>query len=77
MILNPLSANPTKWSNMLKQISVLCELSELSVFDHFWGVGAKRVNVLSRSGSLQSPLELKDAKGYLEIGQGFRKTIKC
>ena len=31
--MNPLSANPTKWSNTLKQ---LCEC--LNVFDHFVGM---------------------------------------
>ena len=34
ILINPLSANPTKWSNTLKQL--IC----LSVFDHFVGVGA-------------------------------------
>ena len=38
-IFNPLSANPTKWLNKLKQ-----SVSRfLSLFDHFVGVGAQRV----------------------------------
>ena len=34
--INPLSANPTKWSNTLKQFVGL-----LSVFDHFVGLALK------------------------------------
>ena len=38
---NPLSANPTKWSNTLKQF--ICNLSTncFSVFDHFAGLALK------------------------------------
>ena len=35
MIINPLSANPTKWSNALKQFV------GNSVFDHFMGSALK------------------------------------
>ena len=35
--LNPLSANPTKWSNTLKQFLTNC----LSVFDHFMNLALK------------------------------------
>ena len=39
--LNPLSANPTKWSNTLKPF-VGCSLTNfLSVFDHFEGLTPK------------------------------------
>ena len=33
--LNPLSANPTKWSNTLKQFAAKLPTNSLSVFDHF------------------------------------------
>ena len=33
--LNPLSANPTKWSNTLKQFAGKFPTNCLSVFDHF------------------------------------------
>ena len=33
--LNPLSANPTKWSNTLKQFVGNLPMNCLSVFDHF------------------------------------------
>ena len=33
--LNPLSANPTKWSNTLKQFVGNLRMNCLSVFDHF------------------------------------------
>ena len=38
---NPLSANPTKWSNTLKQFVWVC----LSVFDHFTRLALKGLNV--------------------------------
>ena len=36
--LNPLSANPTKWSNTLKQFDGKLPMNCLSVFDHFVGL---------------------------------------
>ena len=36
--LNPLSANPTKWSNTLKQFDGKLPTNCLSVFDHFVGL---------------------------------------
>ena len=35
MIFNPLSANPTKWSNTLKQFVGRFSANCLSMFDHF------------------------------------------
>ena len=40
---NPLTANPTEWSNTLKQIRLPTNC--LSVFDHFVGLALKRVNI--------------------------------
>ena len=37
---NPLSANPTKWSNTLKQF-----VGKLSVFDHFVGLALKESRI--------------------------------
>ena len=43
--LNPLSANPTKWSNTLKQfVSDLLTIF-LSVFDHFVGLALKGLRI--------------------------------
>ena len=39
--LNPLSANPTKWSNTLKQFFGKFPTNCLSVFDHFAGLAFK------------------------------------
>ena len=39
--LNPLSANPTKWSNTLKQFVGNMPTNCLSVFDHFVGLALK------------------------------------
>ena len=38
---NPLSANPTKWSNRLKQFVGNMPTNCLSVFDHFVGLALK------------------------------------
>ena len=39
--LNPLSANPTKWSSTLKQFVGNMPMNCLSVFDHFVGLALK------------------------------------
>ena len=43
-ILNPLSVNPTKWSNTLKQFVGKLPTNCLSVFDHFVGLALKGLN---------------------------------
>ena len=40
-MLNPLSTNPTKWSNTLKQFPT----NYLSVFDHFVGLALKGLSI--------------------------------
>ena len=42
---NPLSANPTKWSNTLKQFVGKLPTNCLSVFDHFVGLALKGLNI--------------------------------
>ena len=44
---NPLSANPTKWSNTLKQFVGKLPTICLSVFDHFVGLELKGLNAVS------------------------------
>ena len=39
--INPLSANPSKWSNTLKQFVAKLPTNCLSVFDHFVGLALK------------------------------------
>ena len=41
MYINPLSANPTKWSNTLKQFVGKLPTNCLSVFDHFMNLELK------------------------------------
>ena len=41
LYINPLSANPTKWSNTLKTIRRQNQTNCLSVFDHFVGLAPK------------------------------------
>ena len=43
--LNPLSANPTKWSNTLKQFVVNLPTNFLSVFDHFVKLALKELRM--------------------------------
>ena len=47
--INPLSANPTKWSNTLKQFAGKLLTNCLSVFDHFVGLAFKGLNKRSQS----------------------------
>ena len=44
LILNPLMANITKWSNTLKQFVGKLATNCLSVFDHFVGLALKELN---------------------------------
>ena len=41
--LNPLSVNPTKWSNILRQFGANLPTNHLSRFDHFAGLALKRL----------------------------------
>ena len=41
LYIDPLSANPTKWSNTLKQFVSKLPMNCLSVFDHFVGLALK------------------------------------
>ena len=41
LIINPLRAKPTKWSNTLKQFVGKSQEIVLSVFDHFVGLALK------------------------------------
>ena len=42
---NPFSANPTRWSNTLKQFVGKLPTNYLSVFDHFLGLALKGLSV--------------------------------
>ena len=55
--LNPLSANPTKWLNTLKQFAGCCQRI-VWMFDHFMGLALKGLNVLST----WAPAEFQDIK---------------
>ena len=44
-LLNPLSVNPTKWSNTLKQLVGKLSTNCLSVFDHFLKLALKGLRV--------------------------------
>ena len=43
--INPLSANPTKWSNTHKQFIGNLLTNSLSVFDHFVGLALKGLTI--------------------------------
>ena len=46
VFVNPLSANPTKWSNTLTQFVGNLPTKCLSVFDHFVGLALKGLKLL-------------------------------
>ena len=46
--INPLSANPTKWPNTLKQFVGKLPTNCLSVFDHFVELALKGLKVIYR-----------------------------
>ena len=48
IVLNPLSASPTKWSNTLKQFVGKLPTNCLSVFGHFVNLALKGLTVCSR-----------------------------
>ena len=47
-ILNPLSANPTKWSNTLKQFVGNLPTNCFNVFDHFMKLALEVLNCASK-----------------------------
>ena len=64
----PLSANPRKWSNTLKQFVGKLPTNCLSVFDHFWGLALKDLTAIFNKFK-KSPL----LKHYLYFDLTFRK----
>ena len=50
---NPLSANPEKWSNTLKQIVGNLPTICLSVFDHFMNLALKGLMIINRWGKMK------------------------
>ena len=67
LILNPLGANPTKWSNTLKEFVGKLPTNCLSVFDHFVGLALI---------GLKDQIPLKNKEHYLYIKpKRFRFTI--
>ena len=58
--LNPLSANPTKWSKTLKQFVGNFPTICFSVFDHFVGLALKGLK------SIHSVLEIKESLNCVE-----------
>ena len=46
---NPLSANPTKWSNSLKQFLGNLPTNCFSVFDHFVGLALKGLKSIMKT----------------------------
>ena len=58
--LNPLSANPTKWSNRLKQFVGKLPTNCLSVFDHFVGLALKGLKSIKMSIILPLPYGIKN-----------------
>ena len=67
--INPLSANPTKWSNTLKQfvgnLLTIC----LTLFDHFVKLALKGLTVNIPNMKIQSWIKINWAKNMLKLSQ--------
>ena len=66
-VINPLSTNPTKWSNTLKQFAGNLATNCLSVFDHFVKLALKGLRA-----SFQNIVNLK---AYINLFYTIRLTI--
>ena len=55
MKFNPLSANPTKWSNTLKQFVGNLPTNCLSVFDHFMNLALKGLTSVKMTDMKSTP----------------------
>ena len=74
VILNPLSANPTKWSNTLKQFVGKLPMNCLNLFDHFVRLALKGLKTL-----LSIPIKLGfqtyEDQEYLE-GKYYNRLVQ-
>ena len=71
--INPLSANPTKWSYVLKQLVGNLAKNCLSVFDHFVKLALKGLNSLVISSKYLS--KNSDIFVTLEVNHCFQKIL--
>ena len=62
LTLNPLNANPEKWSNTLKQIVGNLPTICLSVFDHFMNLALKGLNLSYLSSFFTKQLKSESSK---------------
>ena len=69
--LNPLSANPTKWSNTLKQFVGNLSANCLSVFDHFVGLGLKGLTVRFFLLHFQGSIVNMEIQGYVSTNSSL------
>ena len=63
--INPLSANPTKWANTLKQFVSKLLMNCVSVFDHFVGLALKGLRSLTCS--IPSTSKVNDAHLHCKV----------
>ena len=81
--LNPLSANPTKWSNTLKQFPYNLPTNCLSVFDHFMGLvlkGLSELRVLLAMNLSLRKLKLRKEPSILQLTKRNKarlRTARC
>ena len=78
--INPLGANPTKWSNTLKQFVGKLPMNCLNVFDHFVGLTLKGLtnNLIpfSRLSSFTSNLTLRFTNKPISFWESLKMTNK-
>ena len=72
LMVNPVNANTTKWSNTLKQFVASLPTNCLSVFDHFVGLALKRLSIDLLKMSVCS----FESKLHLTIGKLRLKSLK-
>ena len=77
MVLNPLSANPTKWSNKLKQFVGKLQMNCLTVFDHFVGLALKGLINVFCNWYVQSffPEVVSENSYFDDLGDSIKRLV--
>ena len=76
MKVNPLNANPEKWSNKLKQIVGKLPTICLSVFDHFMNLALKGLRHLYRRHKLSVYIEEGCGLAYQILWRGSLHLLR-
>ena len=72
-----LSANPTKWSNTLKQFVPNLPTNCLSVSDHFVKLALKGLRTQVRTFKPKTPYKIKHIELERKFGRTYKKRVNC